>query len=181
MEQRFNRNMTTYDPFGAAVAPGNAGRAQPKRRMAILACREALPGPQACTEAGLCGGGTHFVSNAGGHASDTAIKALIAARRLYGSQEWCVVHHTDCALDTADDAEDPLESAGGPTEAAATGHFHNWRSFAELAQQVTHDVRRIRAHPLVDPSVAIRGYIYDTHAARLIEVQAASEIGRTPD
>jgi carbonic anhydrase len=172
--------MITLYPPRAAVVPAKTGRAQPMRRMAILTCREALPDAQACTEAGLCGG-THVVSNAGGHASDTAIRSLVAARRLYGTQEWCVVHHTDCALDPADEAEDPSDPESGPAETAATGHFHNWRSFADLAQEVTHDVRRIRAHPLVDPSVAIRGYIYDTQAARLIEVQAASEIGRIQD
>jgi carbonic anhydrase len=180
--------MTIFDPPAAAIAQqSGAGQAQPTRRMAILACREALPDAQACTDAGLCRGDTHVVSNAGGHASDTAINALVAARRLYGTQEWCVIHHTNCGLDAADDAEGDESgqsdqiAAGLSAEAAATGHFQNWRSFAELAQDVAQDVRRIRAHPLVDAAVAIRGYIYDTQAARLIEVQAASEIGRTQD
>ena len=45
---------------------------------------------------GLAEGDAHVIRNAGGRASDDAIRSLVISYKLLGTREWFVVHHTDC-------------------------------------------------------------------------------------
>jgi carbonic anhydrase len=69
----------------------------PARRFAILTCMDARLDP--AKFAGLVEGDAHIVRNAGGRASDDAIRSLVISHKLLGTQEWFVIHHTDCGME----------------------------------------------------------------------------------
>ena len=70
----------------------------PKRRIAILTCMDARLDP--AKYAGLLEGDAHIIRNAGGRASDDAIRSLIISHKLLGTRDWFVIHHTDCGMET---------------------------------------------------------------------------------
>jgi carbonic anhydrase len=163
----------------------------PGRRFAILTCMDARLDP--AKYAGLKEGDAHVIRNAGGRASDDAIRSLVISHKLLGTEEWFVVHHTDCgmelftdevmrsllrqSLDTAKIDADGWHDVGrgpGSTEA----DFIDWLTIRNQAESVTSDVRRIRSHPLVPASVPIYGYVYDVKNGRLVEVTEATKAGR---
>src|SRR5580692_8619526 len=68
----------------------------PARRFAILTCMDARLDP--AKFAGLAEGDAHVIRNAGGRASDDAIRSLVISYKLLGTQEFFVIHHTDCGM-----------------------------------------------------------------------------------
>jgi carbonic anhydrase len=73
----------------------------PGRRFAILTCMDARLDP--AKFAGLAEGDAHVIRNAGGRATDDAIRSLVISYKLLGTREWFVVHHTDCGMETFTD------------------------------------------------------------------------------
>jgi carbonic anhydrase len=73
----------------------------PGRRFAILTCMDARLDP--AKFAGLAEGDAHVIRNAGGRASDDAIRSLVISYKLLGTREWFVIHHTDCGMETFTD------------------------------------------------------------------------------
>jgi len=163
----------------------------PARRFAILTCMDARLDP--AKYAGLSEGDAHVIRNAGGRASDDAIRSLVISYKLLGTQEWFVIHHTNCgmefftdevmrgllsqSLDTAELGTDGFRDVGsgpGSTEAK----YIDWLTIADGEGSVVEDVQRIRDHPLVPRRIPIYGYIYDVTSGRLVEVPAATEAGR---
>jgi Carbonic anhydrase len=142
--------------------------------------------------AGLQEGDAHVIRNAGGRASDDAIRSLVISYKLLGTQEWYVIHHTNCgmefftddtmrsllasSLETAVLGADGFEDVGkGPGSKA--GAFVNWLTISDLRQSVIDDVRRIREHPLVPARIPIHGFIYEVETGKLLEIEEASIIG----
>ena len=163
----------------------------PARRFAILTCMDARLDP--AKYAGLAEGDAHVVRNAGGRATDDAIRSLVISHKLLGTQEWFVVHHTNCGMETFTDEvmgdllEDDLGTASfdGKTWSNphhlgghAAGHLIKWQTIKDQESSVTQDVRCIREHPLVPMNVPIYGYIYDVKSGRLNEVKTATEAGK---
>jgi carbonic anhydrase len=74
----------------------------PARGFAILTCMDARLDP--AKYAGLSEGDAHVIRNAGGRASDDAIRSLVISHKLLGTREWFVIHHTDCGMELFDDA-----------------------------------------------------------------------------
>ena len=163
----------------------------PARGFAILTCMDARLDP--AKYAGLSEGDAHVIRNAGGRASDDAIRSLVISHKLLGTREWFVIHHTDCGMELFDDAtiggllEDNLETATFDGQAwsnpkhgggSAAGHYIRWLTIKNLAQSVVDDVKRIREHPLVPKHIPVYGYVYDVKTGRLIEVEAATAAGR---
>lgn len=163
----------------------------PARHFAVLTCMDARLDP--AKFAGLAEGDAHVIRNAGGRASDDAIRSLIISHKLQGTREWFVIHHTGCgqeyftdetmrsllskSLQAATLAPDGFHDVGtGP--GSTDGDYIDWLTIKSQPESVTADVRRIRRHPLVSSSIAIYGYIYDTKTGRLGEVPEASEAGR---
>jgi carbonic anhydrase len=133
------------------------------------------------------------IRNAGGRASDDAIRSLVISYKLLGTREWFVVHHTNCGMETFTDEimrgllASSLETAtidrrgwrdtgGGP--GSSEGRYIDWLTIDDNSMSVVEDVTRIRNHPLVNKSILIYGYIYDVKSGRLIEVPEASAVGR---
>src|ERR1700760_1325756 len=68
----------------------------PARHFAILTCMDARLDP--AKYAGLAEGDAHVIRNAGGRATDDAIRSLVISYKLLGTAEWFVIHHTDCGM-----------------------------------------------------------------------------------
>jgi carbonic anhydrase len=162
----------------------------PARQFAILTCMDARLDP--ARYAGLSEGDAHVIRNAGGRASDDAIRSLVISYKLLGTKEWFVIHHTNCgmefftdevirdllasSLDTAELGADGFRDVGrGPGSAEA--RYIDWLTIADNARSVVEDVTRIRTHPLVPGRIPIYGYIYDVTTGRLVEVDEASKAG----
>jgi carbonic anhydrase len=163
----------------------------PARRFAILTCMDARLDP--AKFAGLAEGDAHVIRNAGGRASDDAIRSLVISYKLLSTREWFVIHHTDCGMQLFDDGviagllEQSLETATidaagwhdvGQGPGSEEGRYIKWQSFTDLADSVVQDVRRIRRHPLVPARIPIYGYIYDVRSGRLLDVPDAIASGR---
>ena len=163
----------------------------PARRFAILTCMDARLDP--AKFAGLSEGDAHVIRNAGGRASDDAIRSLVISYKLLGTREWFVIHHTDCgmefftndvmrgllssSLETASLGPEGFKDVGaGPGSTAA--EFIEWLTIKNQTQSVIDDVTRIRTHPLVPSSIAIYGYVYDVRTGRLVEVPEATKAGQ---
>jgi carbonic anhydrase len=162
----------------------------PARHFAILTCMDARLDP--AKYAGLSEGDAHVIRNAGGRASDDAIRSLVISYKLLGTKEWFVIHHSDCgmefftdevirnllasSLETAELGPDGFRDVGnGPGSAEA--NYIDWLTIADNAKSVVDDVTRIRNHPLVPGSIVIYGFIYDVKTGRLAEVPEASKAG----
>jgi len=162
----------------------------PGRSFAILTCMDARLDP--AKYAGLAEGDAHVIRNAGGRASDDAIRSLVISYKLLGTREWFVIHHTDCGMETFTDAimRDLLGSSldtatvdesgwhdHGASAGSNEGHFIDWLTIADNAASVVDDVTRIRNHPLVPGRIPVFGYIYDVRSGRLNEIEAATAAG----
>jgi carbonic anhydrase len=165
----------------------------PARGFAILTCMDARLDP--AQYAGLAEGDAHVIRNAGGRASDDAIRSLVISYKLLGTREWFVIHHTDCgmlfftddgirgllrqSLETAQLTPNGFVDVGSGPGSAAGDHVA-WLTIRDQAQSVVDDVTRIRQHPLVPASIPIYGYVYDVKSGRLVEVPAATTAGAVP-
>lgn len=164
----------------------------PARHFAILTCMDARLHPS--KYAGLAEGDAHIIRNAGGRASDDAIRSLVISYKLLGTREWFVIHHTDCGMQLFTDdimanlLDKSLETATidangwkdvGKGPGSPAGKFIKWHTISNLEQSVVDDVQRIRSHPLVPKSIPIYGYIYDVKTGRLLEVANATAAGRS--
>ena len=184
-----------------AVLAANASYAQgfdkgdlpmpPGRHFAILTCMDARLDP--AKYAGLSEGDAHVIRNAGGRASDDAIRSLVISYKLLGTREWFVIHHTDCGMETftdevmrsllrsslktaSVDASGWHDSGEGP--GSTEGNYIDGLTISDNAKSVVEDVTRIRRHPLVPKAIPIFGYIYDVKTGKLVEVPQATEAGR---
>jgi carbonic anhydrase len=162
----------------------------PARRFAVLTCMDARLDP--AKFAGLAEGDAHVIRNAGGRASDDAIRSLIISYKLLATQEFFVIHHTDCgmefftndvmrgllnsSLETAELTSSGFRDVGkGPGSRA--GEYIEWLTIKDQNQAVVDDVARIRNHPLVPKSIPVHGYIYDVRSGKLLEVESAKAAG----
>src|SRR5246500_4159520 len=161
----------------------------PARHFAILTCMDARLDP--AKYAGLAEGDAHVIRNAGGRASDDAIRSLVISYKLLGTREWFVIHHTDCGmlLFTNEDMRRLLASSlktatldqsgwrdSGEGPGSTEGNYINWLTFSDNARSVGEDVMRIRNHPLVPNDIPIYGYIYDVKSGKIVEVPEATNV-----
>lgn len=162
----------------------------PARKIAILTCMDARLDPAAF--AGLKEGDAHVIRNAGGRASDDAIRSLVISYKLLGTREWYVIHHSNCGMEFFTDSsirslltsslQTAVLGANGFTDVgegpgSRAGDFVNWLTISDLRQSVVDDVRRIRDHPLVPGRIPIYGFIYEVETGALIEVPDATDAG----
>ena len=163
----------------------------PARQFAILTCMDARLDPAKC--AGLAEGDAHVIRNAGGRASDDAIRSLVISYKLLGTKEWFVIHHTNCGMETFTDEimrgllassleTSTVDESGwhdtGSGPGSTEGDYIDWLTISDNANSVAADVQRLRSHPLVPKGIPIYGYIYDVGSGSLVEVPKATEAGR---
>jgi carbonic anhydrase len=175
-----------------AAGFGNKGKLAmpPARRFAILTCMDARLDPAKFS--GLAEGDAHVIRNAGGRASDDAIRSLVISYKLLGTREWFVIHHTNCGMlfFTNEIMRDLLskslrtaalvdgawkDSERGPGSRAA--EYIEWLTIRDQTQSVIDDVERIKSHPLVPHEIPVYGYVFDVATGLLNEVAEASRRG----
>jgi carbonic anhydrase len=144
--------------------------AAPRRRVAVLACMDARLDLFAML--GLERGDAHIIRNAGGLASDDAIRSLSASQRLLGTREIVVVMHDDCGLQGAWDEQ-------FARTLAADGATPAWRlgAFEDVEEALRQSLTRLRASPELPVRDQIRGLVFDPGSGRLREVHERRSTG----
>jgi carbonic anhydrase len=186
-----NEVLTANEAYAADFGTKGDLALPPARGFAILTCMDARLDP--AKYAGLSEGDAHVIRNAGGRASDDAIRSLVISYKLLGTKEWFVIHHSNCGMEFFNDevmrgllansldtaalgAEGFYDVGTGPGSAEAK--YIDWLTISDQSQSVTEDVARIKAHLLVPAGIPVYGYIYDVVTGRLIEVPEATVAGK---
>jgi carbonic anhydrase len=142
----------------------------PARQLAVLTCMDARLHPEKFLGLGI--GDAHVIRNAGGRASDDAIRSLIISSQLLGTREYVVIHHTDCGMLTFTnrDLQQKLEQETGVDKCTV-----DFLPFSDLEESVREDIKRIEASPFIPEGIPVRGFIYDVRTGKLqpVEVPAA--------
>jgi carbonic anhydrase len=162
---------------------------QPTRHISILTCMDSRMDPYKF--AGLLDGEAHIIRNAGGRATEDAIRSLIISHKFLGTLDWFVIHHTNCGMTlvTEDEIgkllEDDLETAvlkdgvwvnperdstDNTKPGSALGKSINWHTFTDLKESVLKDMKIIRNHELVPSHINIFGFIFDVKTGKLTPV-----------
>jgi len=155
----------------------------PGKQVSILTCMDARLDPlRFC---GLDVGDSHVIRNAGGRASDDAIRSLVISHKLLGTRLWLVIHHTDCGMETFTNDEirsllkKSLETARfdgkrwvdfGSGSGRTQGNYIEWLPIRDQEESIRSDVSRIRSHPLVPGDIEVYGYLFDVKSGTLKEV-----------
>ncbi len=191
MSEILNHVLAENARYAAGFGEKKALTIPPAKRVAILTCMDARLDP--AKFAGLEEGDAHVVRNAGGRASDDAIRSLVISYKLLGTREWFVIHHSECGMETFTNEtisgllEKSLETATlgedgwqdtGTGGGSVEGHFIDWLTIRDQVESVTADVTRIRQHPLVPADIAIYGFVFDVKTGSLVEVPEATAIGK---
>jgi carbonic anhydrase len=135
----------------------------PAKKVAVLACMDARLDPARAL--GLREGDAHVIRNAGGVATEDALRSLVISQRLLGTEEIVLIHHTDCGMETFrdDEVKDQILADTGLRPSFAL------EAFPRAADDVRQTAARIKASPFV-PKKNIRGFVYDVKTGHLGEV-----------
>lgn len=135
----------------------------PSRKLAVLACMDARLTVEEVL--GLRTGEAHIIRNAGGLATDDAIRSLVISQHLLGTEEILVIEHTGCGMLTFQDA--PVQAS--IAEATGTRVDLPLLAFPDLESNVVEQVAKIRAHPWIK-DVPVTGVVYEVETGRLRQV-----------
>ncbi len=151
----------------SSIAP--ISQIPPARGVVILTCIDARVDPAQML--GLDIGDAHVVRNAGGRASDDAIRSMTISSWLLGTREFAVIHHTECGMTmfTDDVLRDKIRDEKG-VDVGPTDYL----TFQDLDGSVRDDVERIRGVESLPDGVSVSGYVYDVRTGRIREVVPAS-------
>ena len=97
-ERALAENQRYADQFDRSALP-----LPPGRKLAVLACMDARLTVEDVLS--LRTGDAHIIRNAGGLATDDAIRSLVISQQLLGTEEVIVVEHTGCGMLTFHDAD----------------------------------------------------------------------------
>jgi carbonic anhydrase len=135
----------------------------PAKKVAVLACMDARLDPAKVL--GLHEGDAHVIRNAGGVATEDAIRSLVISQRLLGTEEIVLIHHSNCGMETfTDDAvKDGILADTGIRPGFAL------EAFPDAEEDVRQTAARIKASPFV-PHKSVRGFVYEVETGKLREV-----------
>jgi carbonic anhydrase len=185
-----NEVLAANEQYAATFGDKASLALPPARHFTILTCMDARLDP--AHYAGLSEGDAHVIRNAGGRATDDAIRSLVISYKLLGTAEFFVIHHTDCGMEFFTDEvisgllANSLETAAltekgfvdvGTGPGSTEGRFIKWHTISDQAGAVVDDVRHVRSHPLIPAGIPVYGYVYDVRSGRLIEVPEATKVG----
>jgi len=143
----------------------------PARPLAVLSCIDARLHPTKFLGLGI--GDAHVLRNAGGRATDDAIRSLLISSWLLGTREFLVIHHTDCGMLAFTDQvlRDKIrDEAGVDTDM-------EFLAFSDLDQSVRDDVDRLVGTKGFPEGVSVAGLIYDTKTGTLRTVVEPKQVG----
>src|SRR6266699_4463011 len=152
------------DAYASSFSKGNLPM-PPARHVAVLTCMDARLLPSRFL--GLEEGDAHVIRNAGGRASDDAIRSLAISQQLLGTNEVVVIHHTDCGMLTF--SNEDLRKKLKPELNADAEHI-DFLPFKDLEQSVRDDVATIRNSPFIPKNIEVSGFIYDVRSGKLLPV-----------
>jgi carbonic anhydrase len=139
---------------------------RPERKLAVLTCMDTR---LSIITLGLRAADAHIIRNAGGIVTDDTLRSLLISHYLLGTEEFMVINHTDCGLmhTTEADLRTRIQNHAG-TAAIAPAFFY---AFQNIEENVRHQLQKLRSHPWVPQTVAVRGFVYDVTSGRLREVK----------
>jgi carbonic anhydrase len=137
----------------------------PARKLAVLACMDARLTVEDFL--GLETGDAHIIRNAGGLATDDAIRSLIISHELLGTNEFLVVNHTDCGMLTFKDED--LRKKLREKYKSDPGKI-SFYAFDELSDNVKQQVKRIRTTPFIPGDIPVHGFVYHVENGKLEKI-----------
>jgi carbonic anhydrase len=141
---------------------------KPRRRLAVLACMDSRILFERCL--GLKPGDAHMIRNAGGIATEDALRSLIVSHHLLDTQEFIIINHTDCGLLKVKEYELRAQLTNKMHAIAREpAHFY---AFDDLEANLRQQVLRVKSHPWIPKHIPVRGFIYDVKTGELKEVDA---------
>ena len=140
---------------------------RPKRHVAVLACMDSRILFEHCL--GLKPGDAHMIRNAGGIATDDALRSLIVSHHLLDTQEFIIINHTDCGLLKV--REDELKARLTEKMGTAAEEPSNFHAFDDLGANVRQQMHRVKSHPWIPKHIPVRGFVYDVKTGKLKEVE----------
>ena len=152
------------DAYASSFSKGDLPM-PPARHVAVLTCTDARLHPARFL--GLELGDAHVIRNAGGRASDDAIRSLAISQQLLGTNSVVVIHHTDCGMLTFsnEDLRKKLKQ-----ELNADAEDIDFLPFKNLEQSVRDDVATIKNSPLLLKNIEVSGFIYDVKSGKLLPI-----------
>jgi len=141
---------------------------RPERNLAVLTCMDTR---LSIRTLGLSTGDAHIIRNAGGIVTEDSLRSLVVSHYLLGTEEIMVINHTDCGLmhTSEQDLLIRIQARTG-TAAVAPAFFY---AFQNIEENVRHQLQKLRTHPWIPESVAVRGFVYDVTSGRLREIKDA--------
>jgi carbonic anhydrase len=154
--------------YAAAFGEKSSLDRRPARRLAVLTCMDARVDPARAL--GLEEGDAHVIRNAGGVATDDALRSLVISNRLLGTTTGYVVGHTQCGMIsfTNEELYDQLEGEG------VDARWLDFLPFQEIEASVAASVSRLRATPLLPDDYRVEGFVFDVATGLLQPVGAAA-------
>jgi carbonic anhydrase len=164
-EENLEANRKYAERFELSEAP-----APPAKKLAVVACMDARLTVEEVL--GLKSGDAHIIRNAGGLATEDALRSLIISSHLLGTRTFYVIQHTDCGMLSFTDVQlrERLQKQTG--QDASHLHFH---AFPELEQSVHEQLARIRKNPFLAHVTDVHGFIFDVRTGKLREVERGAK------
>jgi carbonic anhydrase len=141
----------------------------PARRFVVLTCMDARIDPARAL--GLEEGDAHVIRNAGGIATDDAVRSLVISHHLLGTREAFVIGHTDCGMLTFEN--DELRETLRERQGVDATHL-DFQPFSDVAERVRASIRRARESGLLPEDYVLHGFVYDVSSGRLDPVDDPS-------
>jgi carbonic anhydrase len=138
---------------------------KPARQLAVLTCMDARIFPAQLL--GLAEGDAHVIRNAGGVATDDALRSLVISNRLLGTETAYVIGHTQCGMIsfTNEELYAHLEADG------VDGRWLDFLPFKEIEASVADSVRRLRSSALLPRDYRVEGFVFDVETGRIEPVE----------
>lgn len=156
--------LATNAQYAATFSKGDLPM-PPARRAAILVCMDARIDPAKAL--GLGEGDAHVIRNAGGRATDDALRSLVISSQLLGTREFVVIHHTDCGMLTFTNQELHAQLR---RDLGADATAIDFLPFSDVEESVRQDVAIIRSSPLIPQDISVRGFVYDVRSGSVREI-----------
>jgi carbonic anhydrase len=139
---------------------------EPVLKLAVLTCMDARVDVSGLL--GLRPGDAHVIRNAGGHATDDALRSLAISQAVLGTREIMLIHHTECALGRMTQAQIAERIT------ATTGQIvtEDLGTFSDPIESILQDIERLRSSSVLSHRDKIRGFLYDLFANSLKEIQS---------
>lgn len=166
MSDNTEKIMTANKKYSEEFGDKSDLGAPPKKKLAILTCMDCRLDPLQFL--GLELGDAHVIRNGGGRASEDAIRSFVASNTHLGTNEFLVIHHSECGFETF--TQEEMGTLLKEKLHTSEGEFINWLTISDRIESIKNDVMHIRNHPLIDKNVKISGFLLNTKTAELTEI-----------